>query len=157
MSVSITIELARTFTVAASVETTFELLADVPRSASHFPKVDKLEEIEPGRFHWTLRKTGVDKYALQTVYACDYQSDAGKRQVIWTPVPEVGNAVVEGAWVVQETDEPGKGAECHFRSHAVMELPIPKLLKMAVAPVVKHEFNSMVDHYIENLKSALNG
>ena len=45
MSFTVNIDLAYTFDVKASAADVFAVLADVPTSASHFPKVDKLVDL----------------------------------------------------------------------------------------------------------------
>lgn len=152
MAVNLTIEIARTFTVGADIQTVFALLSDVEQSAAHFPKVDKLEALAPNTYRWEMQKNGVENYAIQTIYACVYQSDAEAYSVTWEPVKGVGNGQVNGAWQLSSVKG---GTQCEFRTHGELELEIPRLLKMAVAPIAKHEFNALVDQYVGNLKNAL--
>ncbi|OZG71775.1 hypothetical protein BTA51_19270 [Hahella sp. CCB-MM4] len=149
MAVSITIEISRTFDVAADYDTVFDLLADVPKSASFFPRVDKLEDLGDDIYRWEMKKIGVDKHAIQTIYASRYSSDKGKGIITWTPVKGEGNGVVQGSWAIQKK---GDGTECKFQTKGELTLPLPGLLKLAISPVVKHEFNSLVDTYVDNLK-----
>lgn len=153
MSVSITIEISRTFTVNAGVKQAFTLLANVPESASHFPKVERLTDLGDNTFRWEMKKQGVDRYSLQTIYACRYRSDGRKHTIVWEPVAGEGNGTVNGSWTLKAAE--GGGTECRFQTRGILELPLPGLLKMAISPVVKHEFNALVDQYIENLKVAL--
>lgn len=150
MAIIITIEVNREFTVPASIDTVFDLLSDVPRSAGFFPKVDKLIDMGNGSFQWEMEKIGVDKYALQSIYACHYESDKAAGSIVWKPVKGVGNGVVSGCWKLSETPE---GTRIIFITDAKMTLPLPSLLKLAISPVVKHEFNSILDTYTKNLKS----
>lgn len=152
MTISITIEINREFDVAADIEKTFALLADVPKSASYFPKVEQLVDMENGVYRWEMEKIGVDKHALQTIYACKYESDSAANIIVWTPVKGVGNSEVRGSWRLTSK---GKGTHVVFNTNGVLSLPLPSLLKLAVSPVVKHEFNALVDKYIDNLHKAL--
>jgi len=152
MAVKVDIEIDREFTVSADRATTFALLSDVPGSASHFPKVDQLVDLGDNTFRWEMEKIGLGGNSIQTVYACQYISNEADSSISWEPIMGEGNGVVSGRW---EITEDGEGAKLNFTTSAKLTLPLPGLLKMAISPVVKHEFNSMVDEYIENLQAAL--
>ena len=152
MAISITIEINREFDVSAGIDKTFALLANVPESASHFPKVEQLVDMRDGVFRWEMEKIGVDKHALQTVYASKYESDESAKVITWTPVKGVGNGQVKGSWRLSEKSG---GTHVIFNTTGALELPLPSLLKLAISPVVKHEFNALVDKYITNLQKTL--
>lgn len=155
MAISIAIEISRDFELAGSFDDVFELLADVPRSASHFPKIDKLTDLGDNAYRWEMEKIGIDKHALQTVYACKYFSDRDKGQIWWEPVKGEGNGVVKGRWKIQANGD--NATKVSFHTEAELTLPLPGLLKLAISPVVKHEFNSLVDTYTHNLQQAFRG
>lgn len=154
MAFKVNIDIDKSFTVSADLATTFALLSDVPKSAEHFPKVDQLIDLGDGTYRWETDKVGLGDHAIQTVYASTYETDENEGTVEWTPVKGEGNALVSGKWSLEES---GSGTTARLVSSAELELPMPKLLKMAIAPVVKHEFTSMVDTYIENIQEELNG
>lgn len=153
MAFKVNIDVDQSFTVSADVATTFALLADVPTSAKHFPKVDQLLDQGDGVYRWEMGKVGIGDHAIQTIYASRYVVDEESGSIVWTPVKGEGNALVSGSWTVKDK---GGSTSVRLTSSAELELPLPKLLKMAVAPVVKHEFLSMVDTYLENIQEALN-
>ena len=152
MTVKVNIELDRKFSVSADRDTVFALLADVPASASHFPKVDALTDLGDNSFRWEMEKVGLGDHAIQTVYACKYIPNDAAGEITWQPIKGEGNGVVSGSWKISGSD---KGTDIQFKTSAELTLPLPGLLKLAISPVVKHEFNSMVDEYIDNLKGAL--
>lgn len=152
MAISIAIDINREFDVAAGIDKTFALLADVPKSVSHFPKVNQLVEMEGNVYRWEMEKIGVDKHALQTIYACKYEMDVPAKIITWTPVKGVGNGEVRGSWRLSENS---KGTHVIFCTTGALSLPLPSLLKLAISPVVKHEFSALVDKYIDNLQKAL--
>ena len=45
MSISVELDLGYEFTVKAGIQDVFDLVSDVPRSVSHFPKVEQLDEV----------------------------------------------------------------------------------------------------------------
>jgi carbon monoxide dehydrogenase subunit G len=152
MGISIAIEINREFDVAAGIDQAFALLSDVPKSASHFPKVDQLIDMENNVYRWEMEKIGVDRHALQTIYACKYEADPVAKIVTWTPVKEVGNGQLRGSWRLSPK---GSGTHLVFSTQGTLTLALPALLKLAISPVVKHEFNALVDKYISNLQKTL--
>jgi carbon monoxide dehydrogenase subunit G len=152
MAVKVTIDLERKFSVAADIETAFSLLSDVAESASHFPKVKALTDLGDNTFRWEMEKVGLGSHAIQTAYACQYVSDNEEKNIIWTPVKGEGNSVVSGKWQLTPN---GDTTNVSFKTNAVLTLPLPGLLKLAISPLVKLEFTSMVDTYIGKLKSVL--
>ncbi|WP_250654954.1 SRPBCC family protein [Alkalimarinus coralli] len=150
MAINITIEINRDFVVPASFDKVFDLLSDVPASGSHFPKVDQLVDLGNNTYRWEMEKIGVDKHALQSVYACHYESDKETGSIVWKPVKGEGNGLVSGNWKIVPVEE---GTHLTFTTEAKMTLPLPSLLKLAISPVVKHEFNSLIDTYTNNLKA----
>ncbi len=152
MTVKVNVEVDREFTVSADKKTVFELLANVPKSVSHFPKVKGLTDQGDNTFLWEMEKEGIGEHAIQTVYACKYTPDTSIGTVTWKPVKGVGNSLVSGSWEITESK---KGTNIKFFTNAIMTLPLPWLLKIAISPVVNHTFNSMVDEYIDNLKAVL--
>lgn len=152
MAITVSIELNRDIEIPGPFDEVFDLLADVPRSASHFPKVDKLVDLGDNVYRWEMDKIGVDKHAIQSVYASKYVADRDAGKITWDPVKGEGNGVVKGSWVLTKKD--ANLTRAKFQTSAELTLPLPGLLKLAISPVIKHEFNSLVDTYMTNLKKA---
>ncbi len=152
MTIKVNIDIDREFTVKADQATAFALLADVPASAAHFPNVEALTDQGDNTFLWEMEKVGLGDHAIQTVYACQYSPNEDAHEITWKPIKGEGNGVVSGKWEITEGDGV---TNLRLQTSAELTLPLPGLLKLAIAPVVKHEFNSMVDDYIDNLKGAL--
>ncbi|SOB77945.1 Ribosome association toxin PasT (RatA) of the RatAB toxin-antitoxin module [Marinobacter sp. LV10R510-11A] len=150
MAITVSIELNRELEIPASYDEVFELLADVPRSASHFPKVHKLTDLGDNTYRWEMEKVGVDKHAIQSIYASKYFSDKDAGKITWQPVKGEGNGLVSGSWVLTAKGDKATGLK--FQTSAELTLPLPSLLKLAISPVIKHEFNGLVDTYMNNLK-----
>ncbi|OEY65558.1 SRPBCC family protein [Marinobacter sp. X15-166B] len=152
MAITVSIELNREIELPAGYDEVFDLLSDVPRSASHFPKVSRLVDLGDNTYRWEMEKIGVDKHAIQSVYACRYFADRDAGKITWEPVEGEGNGVVRGAWTLTAKGDSATTAK--FQTSAALTLPLPGLLKLAISPVVKHEFNSLVDTYMAKLKQA---
>ena len=154
MAFTVPIEISREFDVPCGYDKVFSLLADVPTSVSHFPKVENLVDLGDNTFRWEMEKIGLASYHIQTVYACAYTDSEEEGWVEWKPVEGEGNALIEGFWNLEE-DEDGKMVHIEFYTKGDLTLNLPFLAKMIVSPLVVLEFNGLVDRYIENLKKAL--
>ena len=152
MAITVSIELNRELDLPAGYDKVFDLLADVPASASHFPKVHNLVDLGDNTYRWEMEKVGVDKHAIQSVYACKYYADRENGKITWEPVKGEGNGVVKGSWTLKAKDDSTTSVK--FQTSAQLTVPLPSLLKLAISPVIKHEFNSLVGTYMNNLKKA---
>lgn len=154
MTVNVSIELGYEFAVKAPASEVFEVLSDVPLSASHFPKVDQLVDLGAGGYRWEMEKIGVAQIKLQTIYACKYTSSKAKGTVVWTPIKGEGNALVSGSWKI--TDKK-KSTHLVLTINGDLTIPLPGLMKMVVAPIVEGEFEKIVEKYIDNLTKRFGG
>ncbi|MBK9444023.1 MAG: SRPBCC family protein [Comamonadaceae bacterium] len=154
MAINVSIDLGYEFAVKANYQTVFDTLSDVPASASHFPKVDRLVDLGGGVYRWEMAKIGLAQVNLQTVYASKYVSNQAKGSVVWTPVSGEGNALVSGSWKIVDKK---KSTHLELRIQGELTLPLPGLMKMMVAPVVEGEFEKMVEQYIDNLTKHFGG
>jgi carbon monoxide dehydrogenase subunit G len=154
MAITVTVELAYEFEVRAAANEVFEVLADVPTSASFYPKVDKLVPLGDGAYRWEMAKIGIAQVHLQTVYASRYVSDQASGTVEWTPVEGEGNALVSGNWKI--TDKK-KSTHVVLRVKGDISVPLPVLMKVVVAPLVESEFEKMTEQYIDNLIARFGG
>ena len=154
MTINVTIDLGYEFAVKAPASEVFDLLSDVPTSASHFPKVHKLVDLGGGAYRWEMEKIGLAQISLQTIYASKYVSNKAKGSVVWTPVKGEGNALVSGSWKI--TDKK-KSTHIMLAINGDLSIPLPGLMKMVVAPVVAAEFEKMIEKYIDNLTKRFGG
>ena len=154
MAITVDIDLGYEFTVKAAFKDVFDVLSDVPTSASFFPKVDALTDLGAGAYRWEMEKVGTAQVNIQTVYASKYVSNRSKGTVVWTPVKGEGNALVGGSWTVKEQK---KGTDLQLKINGTVDVPLPGLMKMVVTPVVRGEFEKLVEKYIDNLIAKFGG
>ncbi len=154
MTITVSIDLGYEFAVKAKAADVFAVLSDVPTSVSHFPKVDKLTDMGDGVYKWEMEKVGTAQVNIQTVYASKYVSNKTKGTVVWTPVKGVGNALVGGNWAITDNK---KSTGVVLKIHGTVDVPLPAIMKMVVAPVVESEFEKLVDEYIANLIKKFGG
>lgn len=154
MAIDVSVDIEKTFEVQCDREKVVELLADVPRSVSHFPKVEQLVDLGGDSYRWEMEKIGAGKYFFQTVYACNYTSNVEEGWVKWTSVSGVGNAQVQGSWDVRNK---GNMTSITLRNNGVFTMPFPRLAKSLVSPLVKRELESLLDTYTKNLIETFTG
>ena len=154
MSVTVSIELGFEFDVKAPAKEVFAVLADVPESASHYPKVEQLVDLGDGAYRWEMEKIGVGAIHLQTVYASKYVANKAKGTVVWTPVKGEGNALVSGSWKIKEKK---KSTNVVLQVQAELSLPLPALMKMVVEQLIEAEFEKLTEQYIANLIERFGG
>jgi carbon monoxide dehydrogenase subunit G len=154
MSITVPLDLGYEFEVKASFKDVFDVLADVPTSASFFPKLDQLVDLGGGAYRWQMEKVGTAQINIQTVYASKYVANRKKGSVVWTPVAGVGNALVGGSW--QITDKK-KTTELELKISGTAEVPLPALMALMVVPLVQAEFESLIEKYIDNLIKRFGG
>jgi carbon monoxide dehydrogenase subunit G len=154
MTVTVDIDLGYEFAVKAPFKEVFDLLSDVPTSVSHFPKVHKLVDLGGGVYRWEMEKVGTAQVNIQTVYASKYVSDRKKGTVVWTPVPGEGNALVGGSWKIVDKK---KSTALEFKVNGTVNVALPGLMKMVVVPIVRGEFEKLVEKYIDNLIGRFGG
>jgi carbon monoxide dehydrogenase subunit G len=154
MTVTVSIDLGYEFAVKAPFKDVFAVLSDVPTSVSHFPKVHQLVDLGGGVYRWEMEKVGTAQVNIQTIYASKYVSNKAKGSVVWTPVKGEGNALVGGSWKI--TDNKTSTALV-LKIDGEVNVPLPGLMKMVVVPVVRGEFEKLVEQYIKNLIKKFGG
>ena len=148
----ITIEIERHFFTTAPFERIFNLLTDVPASATYFPNVEKIYALDNGVFQWELEKVGPAPYTTQPVYACSYTFDREQGVIRWEPVKGVGNVALSGFWEIKPSSQ---STEVRLGMLADLQAPVPSLMKFVAEPLIVREFESYIDKYVENLKKTL--
>jgi carbon monoxide dehydrogenase subunit G len=154
VSITVNVELGYAFDVKASFKEVFDVLADVPTSASFYPEVDKLTDLGGGSYRWEMAKIGLAQVHLQTVYASNYVSDRAKGSVTWTPVAGEGNALVSGNWKITDNQ---KSTNVVLSIEGALTIALPALMKIVIAPLVEAEFEKMTEQYIDNLVERFGG
>jgi carbon monoxide dehydrogenase subunit G len=154
MTVTVDIDLGYEFTVKAAFKDVFDIISDVPASAAFFPKLDQLVDLGKNAYRWEMAKVGAAQVNLQTIYASKYTSDRAKGTVVWVPVKGEGNAQVSGSWKAAAQK---KNTALEFKVFGTVDVPVPALMKMVVAPIVRNEFQTLVEKYIDNLINHFGG
>lgn len=148
MAITIPFDLSYEFEVKAKYADVFDELSDVPKSASHFPKVAALIDLGDNSYRWEMEKIGIAQAHIQTIYAAKYVPDRKKGSLIWTPVKGEGNAQIGGSWAI--TDKK-KSTHLLLKVNGELTVPLPGLMKGLISPLVLSENEKMIEKYIDNL------
>jgi hypothetical protein len=95
-----------------------------------------------------MAKIGMAQINLQTIYASKYTSDRDNGSVVWTPVKGIGNAQVSGHWKISKQVH---ATHIILSVKGELEIPLPSLMRLIVAPLVESEFEKLTDQYIDRL------
>ena len=140
-------------TIGATPDETYAILADVPDSVAHFPRVASLVP-ENGGYTWTLETLGVGKFTIRTSYGCKYHVEAKTHSVSWEPIAGVGNTRVSGHWTIQPS---GSATHLSIDNTAELTLDIPRLFSGMAHKIVQRENNQRLEEYLQNLRRTLEG
>ena len=84
--IDVTVPYDRVFTVRASADEAYALVADIERSSSHFPGLLRVVHVDgEGRWRWHMEEKGVGPVKLKVQYDAVYTVDADSRTVRWSP------------------------------------------------------------------------
>lgn len=148
MSLIIPISVVRDFESRASIDSVYRILADIPTSVRHFPKVEELMEIDTDRYRWRMERMGSKNRFFQIQYQSVYRRHPEEKWVRWEPIGE-GNASFRGCWELQATDN---GTRIHFENEGHVELPFPRVTRRLVTAFVERQFEQLLEEYIVNLQ-----
>jgi len=154
MSINVNVELGYEFEVKSAFKEVFEVLADVPTSASFYPQVDKLTDLGGGAYRWEMERSVCSRSTCKPCYASTYVANAAKGTVTWTPVEGEGNARVSGSWHLTDHKTSTKIV---LAVQGALSIPLPALMKLVVAPMVEAEFERLTEQYIANLIERFGG
>ena len=148
MVITVPFDLTYEFSVKALADEVFAVLADVPASASHFPKLVRIVDLGDQTFRWELEKLGTAQVHIQTIYASRYVSSRKEGSVVWTAIKGVGNALIDGSWQINEQNNV---TALLLNIRGELTVPLPTLMKLVVNPMVNAENESMIETYVDNL------
>lgn len=146
--------LERTLDVAWSRDEVYALVADVPRSAGHFPGIQGIDDLGDGVFRWRLGTIKLPGFAFDAGYTAQYHFDEAAGTVVWASVPGEGNVQEEGSWQVKTA---GDRTHVVFRSTLTVDVAVPRLVERVVrkaAPGVTHK---LMLGYLERIAKTMKG
>lgn len=144
----LTIQFEKSVTFSQDIDTCFHFLSNIPLTATCFPKVEDLINLGNNCYQWDLEPQGPPPYSVQTIYACEYEFDAPNR-IVWTPIPEIGNAFFSGSWKLTSLH---KHCKANFNLSGDMDFPIPEFAEVVAKPLIRSLFNTLLNDFLDALQ-----
>ncbi len=150
----VTVKIRRTLRVNWSPEQAFEMVADVPRSASHFPGLERLEDKGDGIYRWHLASFKVGKFTFPVSYAARYIPDPDAGTVTWSTDAGSKNTRADGQWVVTPD---GDGTRLEFQNRLVVVLPVPRMIARMANKIARDMTEKQIGAYLKRISRAMDG
>ncbi|SDW29256.1 SRPBCC family protein [Marinobacter mobilis] len=138
--------------IQADHDTVFEYLLDTQKTVSHYPTLERLEQLQDNQWLWRLREINAKGFSHQIVYGVEYSNDPASGQILWQPLPGLGNSQIHGAFQLKSL---GQHTQVHLEVRGALDIPVPRLLKSMAKPFVEREFESQVHTFANNLRVAI--
>ncbi|NKF24026.1 hypothetical protein [Solimonas marina] len=155
MNVDIKIE--RSVEVDAPYEKVLPLLTDLEGTIRRFPKLRKLTKLGPNAYLWEMSTIGskAANIAHEVSYGAKYNIDAKRGEISWVPVPDRGNATIEGRFKLLDQ---GQRTKLTFDVRGKLrEVPVPLMYRLLAPPFIQGKFTRLVDIFLENTREAVLG
>ncbi len=153
--VDLNVTLQRTLEVKWSRDDAYALVADVPRSAAHFPGLRGLDDLGDGVYRWRLESFKVGKFGFDVGYAARYVGDPEAGTVVWTTQPGSGNTRADGQWTVTATAD--GGARLVFDNTIHVSVPLPRLMAKLGKKALAEMSHRQVDSYLRAIAKTMDG
>ncbi len=148
------VNIRRTLRVNWSPEQAFEMVADVPRSAAHFPGLQRLEDLGDGVYRWHLSSFKVGKINFPVSYAARYVPDPEAGTVTWSTDAGSKNTRADGQWVVTPD---GDGTRLVFQNRLVVVLPVPRMIVRMANKIARDMTEKQIGAYLKRISRAMEG
>jgi len=151
----VNIEIERSAVVPVPYKQVVPLLMDLEGTISRFPKLRKLTRLGPDQYLWEMRTIGsrIANIAHDVSYGAHYRTDLTRGELSWKPLPDHGNAVIEGWFRIAEGKDETR---LSFRVRGELrDVPVPLLYRVVAPPFIQGKFTRLVDTFLEETREAL--
>jgi carbon monoxide dehydrogenase subunit G len=152
--VEVTVNIRRTLSVGWDADRALALVADVPKSAAHFPGLERLDDLGDGVFRWNMNPFQVSKFRHQVRYSAQYITDTTNRIVVWNTIGQDNNTTADGRWTVVSE---GTGTRLEFENRLVVRMPVPRLASRVVKALVPKITDRETRIYLERIAATMDG
>lgn len=153
----IRIDVERSAVVATPRAQMLAQLRDIEGTLKRFPKLRKLNALGQHDYRLDMHTIGssIAKISHDVSFGARCALDASRGELSWTPLPEVGNAQLEG---LMKLGEDGSGSRLSLRVHGELrDVPVPLMYRLVAPAFIQGKFAALVDAYIEKLGVAAAG
>lgn len=151
----VNIEIERSCTVPVAYGQAEPLLQDLEGTLHRFPKLKKLTKLGEGDYLSEMRTIGsrIANIAHDVSYGARYQIDLKRGEVSWKPLPNQGNASIEGSLSIAASDQETR-LVLRMRGE-LRDVPVPLLYRMVAPPFIQGKFTRLIDTFLEETRDAL--
>lgn len=149
------IKIQRSIEVAAPYQDVLALLENLEATIRRFPKLKKLKKLGDLRYLWEMAPIGskIANILHEVSYAAHYSVDLKRGKLSWKPIPEYGNAEIEGAFQLESS---GQKTRLIFNvAGELRDVPVPLMYRLVAPPFIQGKFTHLVDQFLENTRVAL--
>ena len=151
----VNIEIERSAVVPVPYKQVEPLLQDLEGTIGRFPKLKKLTKLGENRYLWEMRTIGsrIANIAHEVSYGAQYNVDLPRGELSWKPLPNQGNASIEGWFRIAADSE---ATRLTFRVRGELrDVPVPLLYRVVAPPFIQGKFTRLVDTFLEDTREAL--
>ncbi|MGQ0696623.1 MAG: hypothetical protein ACT4PZ_00130 [Panacagrimonas sp.] len=153
---NIRIEFERHRNVSMTREQFARLSRDIEGTLRQFPKLKKLTALGAQDYRLDMKTIGssVARIAHDVSFGARCVADPTKAELSWMPLPDVGNAQMEG--LLKLNDE-GKSLRLTLSLSVRGELrdvPVPLMYRLVAPAFIQGKFSALVDAFLERVASA---
>jgi hypothetical protein len=107
-----------------------------------------VENISENCWQWQMTPSGAGGSYFDIIYACSYNINHEEFTINWTPVEDIGNAVVHGRWCVFE-----QYAKIYL--DIVIKVPFPKVFCKIANQIANKIFSISMNKHLKQLENYL--
>ncbi|HWY25721.1 MAG TPA: hypothetical protein VNX47_12420 [Nevskia sp.] len=151
----VNIEIERSAIVPVPYWQVEPLLSDLEGTIGRFPKLKKLTRLGANDYLWEMKTIGsrIANIGHDVAYGARYQVDLKRGELSWKPLPDQGNARIEGYFRL--TDET-QATRITFRVRGELrDVPVPLMYRLIAPPFIQGKFTKLVDTFLEQTREAL--
>ena len=151
----VNIEIERSAIVPVPYKQVEPLLHDLEGTIGRFPKLRKLTKLGDNSYFWEMRTIGsrIANIAHEVSYGAEYKVDLPRGELSWKPLPNKGNATIEGFFRIAADSNTTKLT--FLVRGELRDVPVPLLYRMVAPPFIQGKFTRLVDTFLEDTRDAL--
>jgi hypothetical protein len=151
----VNIEIERSCMVPVAYAEVEPLLKDLEGTLQRFPKLKKLTKLGDSEYLSEMRTIGsrIANIAHDVSYGAHYQVDLKRGEMSWKPLPDQGNASIQGFFRIAAAD---RETRLTFNVRGELrDVPVPLLYRVVAPPFIQGKFTRLVDTFLEDTRDAL--
>jgi carbon monoxide dehydrogenase subunit G len=152
---NVTLAIERSIEIPAPYARVQAALRDLEATIRRFPKLKRLKKLGERDYLWEMQTIGsrLARIAHDVSYGARYEVDPEHGVVSWTPIPEQGNATIEGTISLKDL---GRATRMAFRVKGLLrDVPVPLLYRVVAPAFIQGKFTRLVDVFLENTSAAM--